>query len=438
MAAKYTYEINYGTGYVATELFNCQLSYVNRRNDKFIGIVDIFIEGSFDLLGDDFDSAIAAFSAYGNIGIDIFIDASPLISTYGYDLCDLDYNQKKCTVKNFKVYNDNSIRYYWNRSFTIEGTNDLFETLTDQITGYAADLMPLIETKFTDLGVLESFDKTDYWFDTGLGTIDFDDLHIVSMRDMYNATSTGVLGGQRKSITLLKLFDCICQMFNITLTIESNQVYFKKHTDFIDNSLDLSAIMVNKKIRNYDLQKLYKSEILKFSDNNQITDDVDNTNCEITYPYSGEVLEHNLSEFTTLWNFSEELSSDGWFIGKTTIGGTLLDANNGYVSSSSKKNADLFPANLLNTYYRDWISTDKKYFSVCGNPSAAAPSYFRNFIEISEIDYIIADPSVFYDSIILEKDLLKERIGLVTEQRTDLNTNITKFILHEFYNDIDL
>jgi len=296
--------------------------------------------------------------------------------------------------------------------------------------------MPLIEAKFTALGILEAFDSSDYWFDSGLATIDFDDLRVASMRDMYNAGSTGIIGGQRKSITLLKLFDCICQMFNITITIEDNQVYFKKHTDFIDNSLDLSSVLINKKIRNYDLTKLYKAEVFKFSDNNQIDEDVDNVNCELTYNYAGDILEHDLSEFTTFWNFSDELSGDGWFIGKVTLG-EILDPTNGYVSGSSKKNADLFPANLLNNYYRDWINTDKKYFSVCGNPSASAPSYFRNFIEISEIEYTLADPSVFYDSLILETDVLKQRIGLVMEQSTNLNTNITKFISYEFFNDID-
>ena len=437
MAAKYTYQINFGSGYVDTELFNCQLSLVNRRNESFLGIIDTYLEGSFDLLGDDFDSALVGFSAYGYITLDVYLGISTIASTFCYDLCDLDYNEKKCTIKNFKKFESNSVRYYWDRTFVFEGTDDLFETVGVKMTDYAEPLIGVIDAATISLGILEDFDPTDYWYSTGID-IDLDDLRIAAMRDMLNAGSTAVLGGQRKSLTLKKLFGLICELFNITITIDGAHIYFKKHTDFIDNSLDLSTELVNKKVRNYDLSKLYKAEIFKFSDNNSIDDDVDNTNCELTYNYAGDILEHDLQEFTTLWNFSDELSSDGWFIGIVDPLTEILVSENGYVSSSSKPNAHLFPANLLDTYYRDWINTDKKYFSVCGTPSAAAPDYFKNFIEISEIDYTLADPSVFYDSIILETVALTQRIGLVMEQKTDLNTNITKFISYEFYNDIDV
>lgn len=441
MAQLYTYTVNFydGNGDTSTIIYNNSLTKTFRRNAEFTGIIDQTIEGSFDLIGNDFDKAIAGFLSQGTLEIKVYLSTVQIFDFFGYDLCDLDYKQKKCTIKNFSgPWVSNQFVKYWNKEF-IKSYGDaiLYNTIGDKITDHASSLIDFIDDSWNLINIQEVFDSTDYWYSTGLSTIDFDDLRIAAMCDCLDAAKTSVKGGGRRTLTMLKLFKAICTMFNITLKIDSSQVYFAKASDLISNTLDLTAELTNIKTRNYDLKKMYSEEVIKFSDNNSINDDTDCVNTAIKYTYSGETIEHNISDFTTLWTFSDD-SSGGWFIGVVQSPSEILDPETGYVSSAVKPNADLLPANLLNTYYRDWINTDKGFFSVCGNPSGVTPTYFKPFIEIPDIKTKIADPSVFYDSVLLELSGTDERIGLVMEQRTELYSNITTFKCYEFKNEIDV
>lgn len=442
MATKYTYLINFeaGGGFEETTIYNNKLDIVHRRNADFIGIVSHFFEGSFDLLGNDFDKAVYAFKYFGFIEIQVKIGIDTVASGSAYNICDLNHKNKKCTIKNFSDgWVINNLVNYWNKEFVMpkSGTSTLYYEIGSKITDYASEVIELLDNVMESIGIVEVFDPSDYWYSTGITGVDFDDLRIAAMSYCMNEAGTEIKGGGNKSTTIFKLLKFLCEIFNITIIIENNQIYFAKHTDLIDNTLDLSAYLVNDKTRNYDPNKLFSQEIIKFSDNNNIGNDVDLVNTSIEYNYTGEILEHDVKEFTTLWKFSDELDSSGFFVGLVVSPSEVLHSANGYVSSSLKINAKLFPSNLMNVYFRDWIYTDKQWFDICGNTSSTAPSYYKHFIDIPAIEYVIADPSIFYDSILIETSTTLQRIALVTEQRTSLDSNITTFICHEFYNDID-
>ena len=434
---KYYINFNDGNGSVETTIYNNALNIVHRRNEDYIGIVDYFLEGAFVLVGNDFDKALESFKTDGSISLDIQMNSISILTTTCFDLCNLDYKSRSATVKNFLKWPENSIRNIWKKTFIFPHA-DIVELFEDyiKITDFAYDLMDLIKAKIISLHVYESFDRDDYWFDTGLSTIDFDDLRIAEMSYMIETGGT-LVGGGRQSTSLKRLFDLLCTFFNITITIENDQIYFKKHTDFIDNSLDVTNEYSEIKVRNYDLNKIYSEFILKFSENNYLDDDEDYVEANSLFNYAGEVLEADLKEFTTDWTYTSGLSGSGFFVGYVDGSNTLI-VGTGYISGVNKDNIDLSPANLLDTYYRDFINTDKKYFSICGNASASAPSYFKDFIEIPDIHTVINSPDVFYDSLILETIGATNRIGLVTEQKTNLLTNITTFTAFEFYNDIDV
>lgn len=445
MADIYTYYLDFydGEGLVETEIYQNELSVFHKRDEKYVGIVNTTVDGSFQLNGANFQKVIDVLDNYGIIEFAIELNSSFIYYGAINDFCDKNYNEQTITLKNFTSYPPNSFRYYKNKTFLIEsGSTTLFQTAGIRITNRAHKLITLLESIFTDLSIYENFDSADFWYDSGI-SIDFDDLRIANMRDMYNVGSTGVIGGARKSLTLEQLIDIICQMFNITITLENDDFKFKKYSDLLTNKLDLSSELVLAKIKNYDLSKLYNNEILEFNDNNLIAGLSDYKNTELLYNLASserysETLTHDLKSVTTLWTFSDDISQDGIFLGLVNPATEILDAStNGYVSGIPLANVALSPANLLNSFYRDFIFTDKKYFSICGNNSANAPTYFNRFIEIPEITTKIADPSIFYDCIILEKDGIKERVGLTIEQKTKLSTNQTTIKVNEFVNQIN-
>src|SRR3972149_4632904 len=435
----YTYYL-YLPAVRSVEIYNAELTFAHRRNEKFAGIIDSKLEGSFVLLGADFDDAVELFVDQGYIVGDIYLDGNPLISFYASDFCDLDHKQKKGTIKNFQEFNPNSIRYYGEKQFTIPQTgSQLIWELGVTMTNYAHFILDIISDAFTNLNIAEGFDDTDHWFSPGIA-INFADLKIANLRDCLNFDGSAMIGGQRKQMTLNKLLGALCSIFNVTIGIDDDgYVKFRKPSDLLANSLDLSAYLANTKIRNYDLTKLLQIERLDFSDNNYIGDGPDYMNCFLEYIFSGETLSHQLNEFSTKYTRDEDISGDGWIIVETTdsSGHSYAKTATGYVSSSTIINGNLATANLMNAFYMDYLYTDKKGFQICGNISANAPTYYKNFIEIPEINTTIADPSVFYDTIILETIDATQRVGLVLEQKTNLQTNQTTFICFEFFNGID-
>ncbi|MGV8130699.1 MAG: hypothetical protein ACP5N7_01190, partial [Candidatus Pacearchaeota archaeon] len=205
MAAKYTYYINFeaGGGFEETTIYNNKLDIVHRRNSDFIGILDNIIEGSFDLVGDDFASAVYAFKYVGFIEIQVKIDTDIVAAKSAFDICDLNHKQRKCTIKNFgdgRLFN--SIVHYWNKELTVptSGTKTIYYEIGDKITDYAVDIIDLIDTKLESIGITEIFDPSDYWYSTGISGVDFDDLRIAAMSYCVKADGTTDRGKGNKSM----------------------------------------------------------------------------------------------------------------------------------------------------------------------------------------------------------------------------------------------
>lgn len=429
----YTYYINFGSGYRLTNILNNKLYLGHRRNSKFYGIIDTYLEGSFALAGQDFDDALALFDGWNYMPIDVYINGVSKFTFIANNFTEPDYNQRIVTIKNFDFYNTNSFRFYCTKKFTIPDGTITVKNYADtaNITIYAHSLLTFIASKFTALGIYETFSASSYWFSST--PEDFTKLRIAN--NCHLVVGAGILGGSRKEITLQRLFEIIENLFNIKVSIVSDAIKFKTIGELASNTLDLSALLTEMNRKKFNNSLIFGSQFLDFSANNRLSTGTDWSDVEITYENAADSKAVELTDVSTYYVDSTEMDSNGFYIGYVNATNNL-EAELGYKSGTQIQNGHLSPANLLNTNYRNYIYINGSNFQVCGNAASAAPTNFREFIELPEIPYVLADITVFYDSIIIEKDGPDERIAIVEDQRTELLTNITTFTVKEFSNSI--
>lgn len=429
----YTYYINFGSGYQLTNILNNKLFLGHRRNSKFYGIIDTYLEGSFMLAGADFTAAIAIFDAWGRMPIDVYVNGVQKFTFLANNFIEPDYNQQVLTIKNFDYYNTNSFRFYCTKKFIIPQGSITVKNYEDtaNISIYAHSLLTFIASKFTSLGIYETFSASDYWYNST--PEDFTKLRICNNCDL--VIGAGILGGSRKETTLQRLFEILECMFNVKVSIDSGAIVFKTIPELASNTLDLSALLTEMNRKKFNDSLVYGSQFLDFSANNRLSSGTDWADVEITYENAADSKAVELTDVSTYYVDSTEMDSNGFYLGYVNATNNL-EAELGYKSGTQIQNGHLSPANLLNTNYRNYIFTNGSNFQVCGNAASAVPTNFREFIELPEIPYVLTDITVFYDSIIVEKDGTDERIAIVEDQRTELLTNITTFTVKEFSNSI--
>jgi len=441
MANKWTYKLEIpGADIYDLNPADVQLKHVYRRNENWDGIVERNLEGSILIFNEFFDASLTAFEDYGNLQLYIFKDAVQWMQITVNEYIDVDYNQKKMTLKGFS-YNNNPNKFvnYCTKEYTIAAGSLTIAQILTNITTRGKYLGTVIEDIFTALGVYESFDKTDVWYDST--KLDFGKLTITNICDML-VSGGGLAGGQRKPITLERIFRFIEYTLNVKVSNESDQIQLRDNSELAANILDMSGQLVHMQQINRNDQQILR-QYFKFSDNNNYgdADDTDYQNCEIEYDNidKGEFV-MDLQDFTTRWKIAitaDELEQGGWHIGYINTGTGALEAEAGYVSGSTQQNGRFSPANLLDNYYRDYIWTNRIHFSVCGNAAVTTPENFRPFLVIPDIPTVLDDPSEFFEGILIEVNELdpsKKRIAIVYEQNTDLNTNITTFKCFEYEN----
>lgn len=435
----FTFPYSSNTDPMFVDIGNNELSIVHRRNEDWFGFVESFLEGSFVLTGIYFDLAMETFShETGAIHLYIFKNESIVFSSTINEYADINYNQKSITLKlSFKVYQIYFTQTCKTKYYFDFGGADMFDNSGTKITDNAFPLLDLIEDIITKVGSGLAYDKANIWYNSlNPDNKNFSSLRIAHMSDMIKDSGGGLVGGGREQITLQDIFKFLEQFYNILTTNYDGYLKFMNPSDFMTNTIDLSIYAANLKRISIDEKKVYHGERFNMNDNNAIGQDVDWVGCEIKYPFGKDYNEIDLSKWTTKYQLSENLNGSGWFMAIVDGSERLLNVT-GYVSGLGKDNGSMSPANKLNENYRDYINTKRPGFTICGNAEHTAPTYWKEYIELPQIKTVLADPSVWYDSAIVEKSGSNNRYALIYEQKTNLNTNQTVFSMYEFKDEIN-
>lgn len=418
---------------------NVSLKHVYRRHEKWEGIIMREITGSIEIFDTDFDLCLESFDGGFYPILYIFLDGVQWHNVYVTDFADIDFNQKRMTLKSFNENlgtSANNFIYYDTKTFLISGVGISGITIQRGLsvfTDAAYQLVSVIEGAFTRIGVKETFDNTDCWYSTE--AIDLDQLYIAHMADVYTSAGGSILGGSRRTTTLERIFKFIENAFNVRVYIENDEVKFKKPTELVLNTIDLSTQLEHLKQVSYRTELFYGREYFNMSDNNSLSTQADFFEVYLEYERPGNMFSIDLQEFTTWPEFSADLNGDGFFV--AYLLGTTIEQFTGFYSGASVNNGRISPANLFGNFYNDYIYTKKRDYAVNDQAGTTTPLVYKPFIQLPEIKTLLVDPSEFFDGVIVEKNLIGERIGITYEQETDLNTNITTFRCYEFKNTLE-
>jgi hypothetical protein len=120
-------------------------------------------------------------------------------------------------------------------------------------------------------------------------------------------------------------------------------------------------------------------------------------------------------------------NTDGWFM-------AFVDPADDYLEVyETVENGRLQLSKIINNYYRNYNFTNSVRYKYNNVQETIQPTLFREIIQLEEFETVLDSANVFYDGIIYENST-RVKTGRTMEQRTNLNTNITTFICHEFSN----
>jgi hypothetical protein len=210
---------------------------------------------------------------------------------------------------------------------------------------------------------------------------------------------------------------------------------FKTPSDFITTPLDLSANFAHKQIKNYNFKMNYLRDWFALHSNNYRVAANDWLTGGNTVEYDRVSKDSNKIEtipFHTYPLHRSDFESDGWFLAYINVATGIIEAENGYRTSTMQDNGKLCQANLMNAFYRDYLYTDRVNYSVAEDVATSAPEHYRNFIELQDVEHVLPSIATFTDSLIWKKDLDYNYIARVFEQSTNLATNITIFKSYDF------
>ena len=435
MTEKYTYYLNIDSVWVQKTVYNNQLEFVYKVDEKYNGFALKELEGSFVLLDSDFDEIVDLMP--DPLEMKIFENgdfSTGVLIWEGYidQYNDYDFAQKSVMLKDF-ITNDTEHSFileiekkrevFVNQGTAYDLKSDVHETITD--SSYK------IESIINGLTNTNPFDESDAWYDSE--PFDFSFLRFAMLNDLANYSGSG--GPVR--ITLERVFEILAILFKVYWYFDGSDLKFKTYSELVSNPLDLSSILTHKKLKRFEVEKKYKLERIRFNKNHNFSGAGfpsgydEEVNC-IEYNHSAKNnIDHNLSDIMTLYNPVEfNWDTDGWFL-------AFVDPADDYLEIyGSVENGRLKLSNIINDYYRDYVFTNNKNFKYNNTAETVAPTYFREFIQLEPFEVVLDSVATFIDGIIYEDATIKIT-GRTMEQRTSLLTNITRFTCYEYKNEIN-
>ncbi len=454
---KFTYYVDFGDGFVKTDLSNLNLKHKFTRDDVDLARIIHSIEGDFLLSGSDFIKVdnLAKFGTTKDVSIQIYENGDINTGLLVYEgwfnkFNDFDYNQKLVKIKEFHtdailqeflsvyekdVYINNALLnpfssgfkpIYCNLSYSGKKITDLSQDLPSIINN-------MIYQYYDAINLPYICDPTNFWYNTSTKKFDADKYRIANLRDI-----NGFGTGNYRKLSLKRLFEALRIMHKIYWYIDLGRIKFKTLYDLDSSRLDLSEELINKnqKFLNYGLN--IKSEGITFNDNNSLVPDdkyIYAKNKVIYTGVSSKSNDYNLSEFCT--RYTEEgtdYNTDGFFLAYVDPTTNKMLSINQEGLSSNYDNCKLSLRSLMLDNYLDYTYIDNENYSVCGNNAILKPFHIAPFIEMPEVQIVLNSIHDFIDSYICQITNDNRKIVLVYEQITDLKTNQTILKGYEFCN----
>jgi hypothetical protein len=460
MTEKFTYYINFAQSFDSTYekvvLHDLELKLTYKIEDWHEGFPIKQLEGNFILKGIYFDYIIRIVD-YGiipNIPLKIYENGTDQTGTliyFGYfnQFNDFDYNTKTVKIKKFYEYsmlNDLLAVYEKEQTIDLDGFGLLFihylpiylgvsyggKKITDSSLKIR-DVIQNICWKYFDNDLLLSpaIDENDFWFNANNAKFDAKKLRLTNLKNILNFGT-----GTPKKISLKRLFEIIEIMFKSYWYIDNGLIKFKTPSDFCSNPLDLSTYLFNRKQKVYNYGFNYKYEAITFNENNTLpeNDNFKFAKCRVDYNnLNSTSKEYQLNEICTRYTEgNESYNTDGFFMAYVDPNDNHIEYENDFFTQTPSDNAKLYPSNLMNDNFKDYVYSKLANFKVNGAWTTTSPVHLRPFIEMPEIEIILDSIATFTDSIIYEINADSRMIARVWEQITDLNTNKTIFKSFEF------
>lgn len=413
--------------------YNLDLKYINRYNAKYIAQREFFLEGKFDVVGNDlFDIIFNAINTYGYL--QFFIKNTSNIVVYNEnDFSNAfvwDFNKKIVTFKF-----DGAFVYPKNSFFTMKkerlggGADNFYYISILPLTNKGIVFDAFLESFFNDLDI--NFDKSDMYYDTGE---DLSKYFLCNINDIFGIYTNGgggdVLLNNENIMTIMEI------IFRLYLYTDYNSgLYkFKRVQDLVTNIIDLTEFCEN--LKRYDNINPKLSEKLDFNSNNLIGGASDFQNFALNRNFGGDDIVYQINKITTRLDYGGSgYQSDSVFLGEFNTSTFDIISANGAISGVSILNGNLATANIIKNRYNQFVYSENA--SIIGNSSesVAAPYYFNDFIEMPKIDIKgdFNDFRTFYDGIKLYEYDNHNYIGRTRRQIYDFSKNITTFECSLFY-----
>jgi hypothetical protein len=433
MTEKYTYYLYISSVWTKKTIYNNQLDLIYKIDEKYNGVALKELEGSFILINDDFDEIIGLIP--NPIQMRIYENGDILTGTLiweGYinQYNDYDYAKKSVLIKDFTTNDtvhsfilnmDKRIEKYVNQGTAYDINSDAHGLITEN--SYK------LENVLNEFTLTTPFDETDAWYDSE--PFDFSYLRFAMLDDLNNYNGTG----GPKRITLERIFQILESIFKIYWYFDGSDLKFKTASELVNNTIDLSDSLTHRKIKRYEFSKKYKLERLRFHKNHNYSGAGfpsgydEEVNC-IEYTHSADKnMDHDLTDIMTLYNPTEfEWDVNGWFLAFVDPADDYLEIYN------TAENGKLKLSNIINDYYRNYLFTNNTNYKYNNTAETVAPTNFREFIQLEEIETILDSILTFNEGIIYQSDSI-QITGRTVEQRTNLFTNITRFMCYEYKNE---
>ena len=466
MTEKFTYWIDFGTGFQQVTILDNQLELIFKVHDEWQGVIINELTGSFVLQGANFDSIVSILNNTGNVDIPINIyetvgnSIGNLIYNGAFNTFnDFDYNIKKVKINQFKCQSQEQrfIQDLLAKLETCEIVEDSYTALgyhslnsiafASAATPFGRHFIDFAQIVLSGGGVnpvnavLDGIGG-DHWM--GAAGIDLDKLMICKISHLVSSFG-GIYEANYSDFTFhpvnTKEFLEFMQIaFQAYWTIDGLLLKFKTVDDFSSNTLNVTAYnsKMDRKVYNYALN--FSKEVLKLHNNNNsgtLMRDFEDNGIDYNRISNSESKIYEATKFMTKYDRTMGINLAGWFIcyvDQTTFD---IDHSVGFVSGVNRDNAKLSQANLLDTYYRQFLYTKRQDFDVCQITAPDAPIFFRPFVELPDFPIILDSVATFYDSLLWKVDGVNQIIARVKEQKTNLKTGLTVFKSHEFVNEIN-
>jgi len=428
----------------ALEIGENKLIYSFNINEDTEGFWIKQLEGSFILRQPYFDYLVSLigtdipFSIYEGNSKDL--GGTQIYSGYITNINDFNYKTQTVTCKLFtKSYEgqqaaimpliDNEI---FLSKTSPSGGEVKSVTYSKTIASSSCTLKDIIDFALLDIDF--EFNLADIWLNTGF------ELEKLRLFNLSMIAEYGV-NGSNKSLTLRRLFEIIEIIFRGYWYEDSGFIKFKTFSDFCGaNVYDATLLTKHKYTEVYNESMRYAYERINLNQNNSSLagDDWINKN-SIVYPYVTEQKkEYDLKDITTRYvEGGTDYSLDGFFIAYVNPETGNLIQNEGAKTNVLQENADLSQANIIDTFYRDYIYSNRANYTAPGSSVITTPIRFRPFIEMPALSVILPSINTFYDSIKWYDNEVDVIICRVYKQSTDLNTGVTTFNSYQFQNSIN-